>query len=181
MGNEEELVKKARNRNSDAFGALYDQYQPAIYRFILFKTGHKAIAEDLTHQVFLSAWQNIEKYEQRGWPFSSWLYRMAQNQIIDHFRTKQCSSIEDCDEIPITADLGQQIDQKRELEIVQAALKELPDEQQTILIMKFVEGLTSREIAAVLGKNEITVKVCQHRSLKKLKEIINEKYPAKIK
>ena len=84
---EEDLINKAKNRDSEAFGLLYDQYLPAIYRFILLKTSHKVTAEDLTHQVFLNAWQNIENYQSRGFPFSSWLYRIANNAVIDYYRT----------------------------------------------------------------------------------------------
>ena len=87
MKEEPELIKKAKNRNPEAFGLLYDQYLPAIYRFILLKIGDKVTTEDLAHQVFLSAWQNIENYQTQGFPFSSWLYRIAHNAVIDYYRT----------------------------------------------------------------------------------------------
>ena len=182
MKEEEELIKKAKKRDQGAFGLLYDQYLPAIYRFILFKTGDKAATEDLSHQVFLNAWQNIEDYQSRGFPFSSWLYRIAHNAIVDYFRTeKKNLSLEIIKEIPVSVNLENKIDQVSELNLIKEALKELPSEQQTILIMKFVEDFTNKEIAAVLGKSEVAVRVSQYRSLKNIKKVINGKLNRKIK
>jgi RNA polymerase sigma-70 factor (ECF subfamily) len=179
---QEELIKKAKNREPEAFGLLYDQYLPAIYRFILLKTGDKVTAEDLTHQVFLNAWQNIENYQTQGFPFSSWLYRIAHNTVIDYYRTeKKHFNLETIEEAAAGDDLEEKIDQGVELRIIKAAIKELPDEQQIVIIMKFVEGLTNKEIAAALGKSEGAIKTAQHRSLKNIKKIINGKYNRKIK
>ncbi len=179
---EEELIKKAQNRDSEAFGLLYDQYLPAIYRFILLKIGDKVTTEDLTHQVFLSAWQNIEKYQIQGFPFSSWLYRIAHNAVIDYYRTdKKNLNLENIAETAAVNNLEEKIDQEFELNIIKAALKELPEEQQSIIVMKFVEEMTNKEIAAALGKSEGSIKTAQHRCLKNIREIVNEKYNRKIK
>jgi len=182
MKEEEELIKKAKKRDREAFGILYDQYSPAIYRFILLKTGNKASTEDMTHQVFLSAWQSIENYQSRGFPFSSWLYRIAHNTVIDYYRTeKKHFNLETIEEAAVSSNLEEKIDQELELNLIKSAIKELSTEQQTVLIMKFVEDLTNKEIAAVLGKNEGAIKVAQHRSLKNIKKIINGNLNRKIK
>jgi len=179
---EEETIKKAKNRDPEAFGSLYDQHLPAIYRFILLKIGDKSTSEDIAHQVFLNAWQNIENYQSQGFPFSSWLYRIAHNAIIDYYRTdKKHADLESAEELATNDNLEEKIDQGLELNIVKAALKELPDEQQNIIIMKFVEELSNKEIAAALGKNEGAIKTAQHRSLKNIKKIIDEKYNRKTK
>jgi len=86
---EENLIIEAIRGESSAFGQLYDHYQPRIYRFILVKVGHREEAEDLTHQVFLNAWKNIDGYQHRGFPFSSWLYSIARNAVIDYYRTNK--------------------------------------------------------------------------------------------
>src|SRR3989338_7246444 len=86
---EEKLIGRAIVGESSAFGLLYDGYQPKIYRFILVKVGHREDAEDLTHQIFLKAWQHVDDYEPRGLPFGSWLYQIARNQIVDFYRTKK--------------------------------------------------------------------------------------------
>jgi len=182
MKEEGEIIKRAKNRDSEAFGLLYDQYQPAIYRFILLKISDKTATEDLTHQVFLSAWQNIENYKFRGFPFSSWLYRIANNAVIDYYRTeKKNINLENIEEAAAVNNLEEKIDQKIELNIIKAAIKELPDEQQSIIIMKFVEEMNNGEIAAILGKNEGAIKTAQHRSLENIKKIVNGKYNRKTK
>lgn len=182
MKEDEELIKKAQNRNPEAFGLLYDRYQPAIYRFILLKISNKASTEDLTHQVFLNAWQNIENYQIQGFPFSSWLYRIARNAVIDYYRTdKKNLNLENIEEVTAVDNLEDKIDQEFGLNIIKAALKELPEEQESIIIMKFVEEMTNKEIAAALGKSEGAIKTAQHRCLKNIKEIINGKYNGKIK
>lgn len=182
MKEEPELIKKAKNRDPEAFGLLYDQYLPAIYRFILLKIGDKTTTEDLAHQVFLSAWQNIENYQTQGFPFSSWLYRIAHNAVIDYYRTeKKHFNLENIEEAAASNNLEEKIDQEFELGLVKAAIKDLPEEQQSIIIMRFVEGLTNKEIAAALGKSEGSIKTAQHRSLKNIKKIIDGKYSRKIK
>ena len=86
---EEKLIKRAKNGDKEAFGELYDSHISPIYRFVLVKVGNKADAEDLTHQVFLSAWQGLGGYNFQGFPFSSWLYRIANNAVIDFNRTNR--------------------------------------------------------------------------------------------
>jgi RNA polymerase sigma-70 factor (ECF subfamily) len=182
MKEEPELIKKAKNRDSESFGFLYDQYSPAIYRFIFLKIGNKTTTEDLTHQVFLKAWQNIESYESQGFPFSSWLYRIAHNLVVDYYRTeKNYLNLETIKEVSVAGNLEEKIDQEFEMGLIKTALKELPPEYQTIIIMKFVEDLTNKEIATALGKTEGAIKTAQCRSLQNLKKIIDGKYNRKIK
>ncbi len=180
MKEEESLIQKAGKGDGNAFGTLYDAYMPRIYRFVFLKTGRKQDAEDITHQVFLSAWQNIGKYESKGFPFSSWLYRIASNAVIDHYRTKrEHRNIETVPEeiIAETPDLEGRIDTAFELELVKTALSQLEEDQQNILLMKFVDELSNKEIAEALGKNEGTVRVIQHRALKQLKKHVDAKRP----
>jgi len=182
MKEESELIEKAKNRDPEAFGLLYDQYLPAIYRFILLKISDKVTTEDLAHQVFLNAWQNIENYKTQGFPFSSWLYRIAHNAVIDYYRTeKKHFNLESVEEMAASNNLEGKIDQEFELKLIKTAIKELSSEHQSIIIMKFVEGLTNKEIAVALGKSEGSIKVAQHRSLKIIKKIIDGKYNRKIK
>ena len=89
LESEKVYIKKAKSGNQEAFGALYDHYLPSIYRFILLKVSNRAEAEDLSHEVFLSAWKNIPGYKDKGFPFSSWLYQIARNAVIDFYRTSK--------------------------------------------------------------------------------------------
>ena len=83
------LVERARQGDADAFGAIYDRFQPEIVRYLRHRVGDIDHAEDLCQQVFLKAWQAIPRYQQRGAPFQAWLYRMAHNQMVDHFRRQR--------------------------------------------------------------------------------------------
>ncbi len=178
MNEEELLVNKAKNGEAQAFGKLYDIYLTPIYRFVFLKVGGvKAEAEDICHQVFLKAWQNIKSYEFQGFPFSSWLYRIAQNTVIDYYRTrKQNLNIETvAEEIFADApDVDQKIDRDFELGKVLLAIAKLETDQQNVVVMKFVNDLSNKEIAAALGKSEGAIRVVQHRALKQLKKQIDE-------
>jgi RNA polymerase sigma-70 factor (ECF subfamily) len=177
IADEKELVDRAIQGESSAFGLLYDRYQPAIYRFIYLKVGHREEAEDLTHQVFLKAWENIERFRNEGLPISSWLYRIARNRIIDHYRTKKTTFEFDeaVDEaLQHMEDISDAAGKKMALEEAYSALRTLPQEQQDIILMRFVEELTVPEIADILGKNQGTVRVLQHRALKSLKKALEK-------
>lgn len=119
MEEERKLVLKAREGNEEAFGQLYDKYMPAIYRFVFLKVGgQKAQAEDISHEVFLNAWQNIKNFRFQGYPFSSWLYRIAGNAVIDYYRTRKVNlDIETVSEnvVAETASLSEKFDEQQKI------------------------------------------------------------------
>lgn len=174
---ERALVLKAKRGESDAFGKLYDTHLPAIYRYVFLRVGgRKADAEDLTHQVFLSAWQNIHSYEFQGFPFSSWLYRIAYNAVIDYYRThREHFDIENTNEAMLveSPNIENALDREFQLEEVKKSLFRLEPDQQSVLILRFVNDLSNKEIAAMLGKTEGAVRVIQHRALKRLRELLS--------
>jgi len=172
---EQELVKKAQKGEAEAFGKLYDRHLPAIYRFILLKVGDQSDAEDICHQVFLNAWQNVGRFRYQGFPFSSWLYKIAKNAVIDHWRTRKnnidCGLVSEnlLSDTPAPADA---IDKKLNIDLVWRTLKRLDDDYQNLLIMKFVDELSNKEVAEILGKSEGAIRVIQHRALKQLKKLL---------
>lgn len=173
MKEEDTLVQKAQKGEKDSFGILYETYLPKIYRFVYLKTSNKGDAEDITHQVFMRAWENINSFRFQGFPFSSWLYRIAQNAIIDFYRTRRpSSSIEDVDEIELRIDDDNEIllDRKEEMVEVMRAIQKLKSDEQSVLVMRFVEELSNKEIAQALEKTEGAVRVIQHRALKQLQK-----------
>ena len=89
LDGEDRIIERAIRGEASAFGELYDHYQPKIYRFVVIKVARREEAEDLTHQAFLNAWQNISVYRNVGFPFGSWLYHIARNLVIDHYRSKR--------------------------------------------------------------------------------------------
>ncbi len=180
MEDEKQLIKRAKDGEAEAFGSLYDYYLPKIYRFVLLKVSHREEAEDLTHQAFLKAWENIEKFKYEGFPFGSWLYRIARNTIIDHYRsTKHSKNDVGIDELENrigelpdkeAVPLDMKLDQKIEVFQISTAIKKLKDIEQDIIIMRFVDDLPHEEVARVVGKSISATKLIQHRAIKKLKE-----------
>jgi len=159
-----------------AFGVLYDKYQPSIYRFIFLKVSHREEAEDLTHQVFLSAWEHMGSFHHGDVPFVSWLYRIARNKVIDYYRThKAHASLENVPDeiIALDAHTANQIDARLQLERVYQALMQLSDDQRDIVIMRFINELSYKDIAHALGKNQATVRVIQYRALARLKKFLS--------
>jgi RNA polymerase sigma-70 factor (ECF subfamily) len=180
LESEKEYVALAKTGDNAAFGRLYDQYSQPIYRFIAVKVGTKQEAEDLLHEVFLSAWQKLPGFTEQGFPFSSWLYRIARNRVIDHYRTKKTSvSIDDEDsgveELPgLDSSLNDQVDTQLDIEAVRGAINQLDGEQKEVIEMRFLSDLSPAEIAKIMDKREGTVRIIQFRALKKLKEILGE-------
>ncbi|MEK7195397.1 MAG: sigma-70 family RNA polymerase sigma factor [Patescibacteria group bacterium] len=176
LDGEEKIIKRAVEGKSSAFGSLYDHYHSKIYRFVLMKVSRREEAEDITHQVFLSAWQNIKSYKDLGYPFSSWLYRIARNQVADYYRSKKSeSSLENFDPeyfiSPATISLDLSL--KMEMEKVILAIRKLKPEYQDVIIMRFVEDMPVKETAEAIQKSEGAVKLLQHRAIKELKKILS--------
>jgi len=177
LDGEENLIKSAVTGDSSAFGSLYDHYQPMIYRFVAVKVGRREEAEDITHQVFLSAWLNVKNYQHRGFPFSSWLYQIARNQVIDFYRAKRNeTSIDaiDPDYFATTASAEFALPTKLDMEVVHRAMKTLKSDYEDVIILRFIEDLSLKETARILKKSEGAVKLMQHRAMNELKKILKD-------
>ena len=171
---EEKIVKNAIKGEAEAFGLLYDHYQPQIYRFIYIKVSHREEAEDLTHQVFLKTWQTINNYQHQGLPFSGWLYRVARNLIIDYYRgQKNIVGLDNIKEVSFTGrPLDEQIDAVLDTERVKTAVRQLSPDYQDVIILRFIDGLSPKETALALDKSESSIKLLQYRAVKNLKKIL---------
>lgn len=178
LEDEIKIIERAKDGEAEAFGLLYDHYLPKIYRFVLLKVSHREEAEDLTHQTFLKAWENISNYIDQGFPFSSWLYQISRNTVIDHYRSsakaKSNENIDDLAEIisDENESIDSSLDKKMALKTVTKAIKELKDIEQDVIIMRFVDELSHDEVAKALDKTEGAVKLIQHRAIKNLKKIL---------
>lgn len=174
---QQKLIKEAIAGISASFGSLYDHYQPIVYRFIYLKVSHREEAEDLTHQVFLSAWQNISEFKiKKDASFIGWLYQISRNKVIDHYRTKKPTT--DIDAIVDPPETGKSneetADFRIKIKIVKRAIPLLNEIEQDVVIMRFVEDLTSKEMAEILKKSEGSIRLIQHRAIKKLKDILKQ-------
>lgn len=176
LDGENKIIRNATLGEASAFGLLYDHYQPRIYRFVLIKVGRREDAEDLTHQVFLQAWQNVSGYKDLGFPFSSWLYQIARNLVIDFYRTnKRELTLQEIGDDALAGEPIAQLAVEKNFEIgrVQNAIQKLKPDHQDVIIMRFVEDLSIKEVAAALHKSEGSIKLMQHRAIKILKGFLS--------
>ncbi len=172
---EGELIRQAKHGDSEAFGELYMLHLDRIYRYIFYRVESAMEAEDLTEQVFLRAWQTMQRYRPEGNPFSSWLYRIAHNLVVDHYRTKK--DVAPLDAVSFTlADeaLGPEelLAKKSEVVRLREALAQLSQEQQQLLHLRFIEGLSHSQVARILDRSAGAVRVMQHRALAALSGIM---------
>lgn len=175
------LYKVVTKRDSEAFGILYNTYIERIYRFVYFKLGSKEEAEDATNDIFLRVWRYLTlDTHKRVQSFSGLLYFTARNVIIDIYREKAKRPTINIDEpgvleIKQDSSLLEEIDLKSSNLRVEKHLRRLKQEYQEIIILRYIEELSVSEIATMLGKKQINVRVILHRALKKLKALMDEK------
>jgi RNA polymerase sigma-70 factor, ECF subfamily len=167
----ERLVREARDGDAWAFGLLFDHYHLPVYRYIASRVHRPSDAEDLTQLVFVKALEALPRYESRGIPFGGWLFRLARNTVIDHVRTRH-------DHVDIESAVGQAGREagpdeitvaRQELDEVAEALAALTDEQRDAIALRFFAGLSAREAAEVMGKQEGTIRGLQFRAIAALR------------
>ena len=172
-----DLVAKAQQGDREALEELYLLHFDRIYSYLHMSVGNRHDAEDLTTQTFLRMLESIGKFRFQAAPFSAWLFRIAHNLAMDHFRsTKRWQPEEDVPE-PVDAEPSaeeaalQSLGRKSMLHLIE----NLSPEQQQVLTLKFVFNFPNAEVATILGKTEGAIKSLQHRALVSLqKQIVRE-------
>ncbi|HUT22265.1 MAG TPA: RNA polymerase sigma factor [Candidatus Bipolaricaulota bacterium] len=174
------LVFQAKNQNNpEAFGKLYDLYVDKIFRFVRFKVNTDEETQDITSNIFLKTWQYLREGKRKIDNFNALIYRIARNCIIDHYRERNKNSVvsntEQFEEIIADRkDAVKELDQKLDLEQIESKLKLLKEEYREVIILKYINGLTTSEIAKILDKSKSNIRVLLHRALKTLKEIFHD-------
>src|SRR5262245_4376047 len=176
------LVAEARAGDREAFGRIFDAYAAPVHRFIASRVNRPSDAEDLTQLVFVKALEALPRYEARGIPFGGWLFRLARNAVIDFVRTSHEH-----------ADLAQSVDRagheagpdelaviRQEIDAVGAALATLTDDQRDAIALRFFAGLSAREAAQVMGKQEGTVRGLQFRAIAALRRQLGVEDPEPV-
>ncbi len=178
MKDEERLIKEAKAGNCQAFSLIYQKYGKQIFSFIYWRTSDIHLAEDILQDVFLKAWNNIKTYKIKGGSIKAWLYRIARNTVIDYYRVKkQTISLDDVSfELASSETKATElVDLKIELKKIKKAINFLPDIQKEVIILKFIEELSNKEVSKILNKSEGAIRIIQFRALKKLKEFLKDK------
>ena len=174
---EADLVNRARAGDPQAFAGLYDAYVERVSRFVYFRIADRADMEDLVSQVFLKAWENLDRYKTGSSPFIAWLYTIARNLVIDHYRTKKNSlPLDEALALPSELQPPDEVAQLRfDLEAMRDALQSLSADQQQALILKYIAGLPNDSIAKIMNKQEGTVRGLHMRGLQALAKHMQKK------
>src|SRR5687768_119260 len=172
------LVELARTGDSEAFGLLYDHYQASVYRFLFYRTLSTPLAEDLTSETFFRALRSMTNFRWQGKDFGACLMTIPRNLATDHFKagrtrlelaTEDMGAHDDATEGPEATVLAGLTN-----ELLLTALKGLPDEQRDCLVMRFLQGMSIAETAAVLGRSDGAVKQLQLRGVRNLAKLMPE-------
>ncbi|MFH1012588.1 MAG: sigma-70 family RNA polymerase sigma factor [Candidatus Peregrinibacteria bacterium] len=174
--NIDSLVQLAQKGDAEAYGFIYDDLVKPVYRYIYYRV-EPEIAEDLTEETFLKAWENLKQYKKGKYPFPAWVFRIAHNLVCDYYRKHQPvgeahENIEDPQENRHPAfEINVHFNQVK----LRKAITQLPHDHQQVIILKYINELSNDQIAQTLGKPEGTVRTIQFRALKKLRELLGSK------
>lgn len=168
-------VAEAAKSDLGAFGELYERYYARIYRYVFHRVGNSVDAEDVTAVVFMKALEALPSYQSRRNGFAPWIFRIARNAVVDHYRRRRKqSSFDELDGEaregdPIVNALGNE--RREELRML---VRHLSAEQRDVILMRYAADLSFGEIAATLKKKEPAIRMLLHRGLKKLKAVMDE-------
>jgi len=173
------LVARAQRGDAEAFGQLYDRYVTLIYRYIYYRVGSQALAEDLTSETFLRALRRMATFTWQGRDIGAWFVTIARNLIADHFKSSRYKlEIATSDLLATAGDAPG--DSTPETEVITgltndtllAAVKALGPEQQECVVLRFLQGLSVAETALAMGKNEGAIKALQYRAVRSLGRLL---------
>lgn len=160
----------------ERFLKVYDENSEKILRHITLRVGNQELAEDLLQETFMKAWRTLAENKQEIENLRAFIYRIAGNLIIDHYRSKHKEAFELnenyelADDFSITDTIDQEITKKK----LDHILKELPEEAREIITYKYIDNLKVKEISQICGKSVMNINVIAHRAMKQLKKKFNE-------
>ncbi|HEY2916818.1 MAG TPA: sigma-70 family RNA polymerase sigma factor [Candidatus Limnocylindrales bacterium] len=165
------LVAQAQQGDLQAFASIFDTYHVAVYRFVASRVNNPSDAEDLTQLVFVKALEALPRFAARGVPFGGWLFRLARNTVIDHVRTRREHSELEAATNRATEDVGPETVavMRDDLAAVARALGDLTEDQREVIALRFFAGLSAREAAEAMGRQEGTIRGLQFRAIAALR------------
>ncbi len=171
-----DLVERAQDGEADAFGCLYDQYSDTVYRYIYYRVGGRATAEDLTSETFLRALRRIGTFTWQGRDFGAWLVTIARNLVADHFKSSrfrlEVTTGEMLDANEVERSPEDSVLERLSNDTLLDAVRRLNPQQQECVTLRFLNGLTVAETARVMGKNEGAIKTLQYRAVRTLARLM---------
>ena len=170
----EDLVSRAKAGDKDAFGELYSLFFDRIYRFVYVSLRDRELSEDLTQNTFLRSWRSLKTFSTSAGSFQAFLFAIARNLLIDWYRKKKPLPLFVAEQKPSKENLEEEAVQKEAQGVVWKALFRLREMERHLIVLRYFEDLSYREIAKVVGKNEGAVRVSIYRILKTLKVQLKE-------
>ena len=173
-------LARQSKQNPEAFGSLYERYVGAIYRYVYYRVGNTEDAEDLTARVFMRALKHVHNYNDRGVPFSAWLYRIAHNVVANFHRDNSRHPSVPLDDAQMELhgahhdDADSKIDVDRQRDRLIRAIRLLPEDRQQLVVLKFVEQMQNADIGQIMNRSEGAVKSLYHRTLAQLREVLDK-------
>jgi RNA polymerase sigma-70 factor, ECF subfamily len=170
-GEEKRLIKSAQKGDADAFAVLYQANVQKIFRYVTYRVNNAQVAEDLTGDVFMRALEGLGKYTDRGRPFIAWLYRIAHARVVDFYRKNKRRATEETLEnavVSVQPDMDSGLVRQQAAHHLRKAIAALTADQQQVIILRFVEGLSLNETAQIMGKKANAIKALQHRAIRSL-------------
>lgn len=166
---EQRLIAQAQHGDADAFAQLYQSHVQVIFRYIMYRVGDTVQAEDLTADVFVKALESLSRYRDQGKPFVAWLYRIAHARVVDHYRRSDRRPIaSEIDTVVFDPDWDADILRRQAARALRQAIANLTDDQQQVIILRFIEGYRIETVAEVMGKQPNAIKALQFRALRAL-------------
>ncbi|MFD1657300.1 ECF subfamily RNA polymerase sigma factor, BldN family [Streptomyces caeni] len=173
-----DLVERAQAGEAEAFGRLYDQYSDTVYRYIYYRVGGRATAEDLTSETFLRALRRIGTFTWQGRDFGAWLVTIARNLVADHFKSSrfrlEVTTGEMLDANEVERSPEDSVLESLSNAALLDAVRRLNPQQQECVTLRFLQGLSVAETARVMGKNEGAIKTLQYRAVRTLARLLPE-------
>ncbi|UCF62022.1 MAG: sigma-70 family RNA polymerase sigma factor [Anaerolineaceae bacterium] len=171
-----ELISQAKAGQVEAFGDLYQRYLDPIYRYIRIRVAEDSIAEDLTEIVFLRAFETLDRYKERGKPFSAFLYQVARNLLVDHYRQgKREVPLEAVDDMVVTdSTVDEHVIQNERKVMLQQTMDDLRPDYQEVIRLRVIMALPTATVALWMGRSEGAVRVLLHRALNAMRESLVE-------
>ena len=176
MTSERTLLKRARAYDEDALGELYDEYAPLVYAYLYRRVQDAQVAEDLTSEVFVRMLQAVRTQQVWHTSFRGWLYRVAHNLVVDHYRKQPPTPMLELDD-GLVADqqdpesaVAEQLSHRR----LRSAISQLTPDQQQVLALRFGQQFTAREVGEVMGKSVSAIEALQHRGVAALRRILEK-------